>query len=98
MRWPGNILISISVPVNAHGLNIRSILLFFIADNVKVMAGAKQQRLTAAGSVEDLSEYTDADESISAPTEFLAEVHCQSQVGLFSVIDVKLDAYHFHSV
>lgn len=25
-------------------------------------------------SAEDLSEYTDADESISAPTEFLAEV------------------------
>lgn len=29
---------------------------------------------TLTGSIEDLSEYTDADESISAPTEFLAEV------------------------
>lgn len=28
-----------------------------------------------SSSNEDLSEYTDADESISAPTEFLAEVH-----------------------
>lgn len=27
-----------------------------------------------SSSTEDLSEYTDADESISAPTEFLAEV------------------------
>lgn len=28
-----------------------------------------------SSSNEDLSEYTDADESISAPTEFLAEVN-----------------------
>jgi hypothetical protein len=28
----------------------------------------------SSGSVEDLSEYTDADESMSAPTEILAEV------------------------
>jgi len=33
---------------------------------------------TPQSSVEDLSEYTDADESVSsAPTEFLAEVSCQ---------------------
>lgn len=30
-----------------------------------------------SSSNEDLSEYTDADESISAPTEFLAEVNTQ---------------------
>lgn len=30
----------------------------------------------SSSSVEDLSDYTDADESISAPTEILAEVHC----------------------
>lgn len=30
--------------------------------------------LKPTSSSEDLSEYTDADESISAPTEFLAEV------------------------
>lgn len=37
----------------------------------------KQQQLTTSSSVEDLSEYTDADESISAPTEILAEVSLQ---------------------
>lgn len=31
-----------------------------------------------SSSNEDLSEYTDADESISAPTEFLAEVNAAS--------------------
>lgn len=31
-----------------------------------------------SSSTEDLSEYTDADESISAPTEFLAEVSRQN--------------------
>lgn len=31
-----------------------------------------------SSSTEDLSEYTDADESISAPTEFLAEVSALS--------------------
>lgn len=37
-----------------------------------------------SSSNEDLSEYTDADESISAPTEFLAEVNLNcllSQLG-----------------
>lgn len=38
--------------------------------------GGKSQ-LTTSSSVEDLSEYTDADESISAPTEILAEVREQ---------------------
>jgi len=37
-------------------------------------AGEERRPLSSTGSAEDLSEYTDADESISAPTEFLAEV------------------------
>lgn len=36
--------------------------------------GTLHNTLAPASSTEDLSEYTDADESISAPTEFLAEV------------------------
>lgn len=34
-----------------------------------------QRSATSSESVEDLSEYTDADESMSAPTEILAEVN-----------------------
>ncbi|XP_075231253.1 uncharacterized protein LOC142330084 [Lycorma delicatula] len=36
-------------------------------------ANSKKSSVAASSSVEDLSEYTDADESISAPTEILAE-------------------------
>lgn len=35
-----------------------------------------------SSSNEDLSEYTDADESISAPTEFLAEV----SISIYSIL------------
>ena len=38
----------------------------------------------ASGSVEDLSEYTDADESMSAPTEILAEVKSFKQITLYN--------------
>lgn len=40
-------------------------------DNGNIMAGLFKP---TSSSNEDLSEYTDADESISAPTEILAEV------------------------
>lgn len=44
------------------------------------LADGTNNSLTSSVSNEDLSlsEYTDADESMSAPTEFLAEVSCWS--------------------
>lgn len=62
------------------------------ANNISIMNGAAAvaaaaaaaATLPASASSEDLSqslsEYTDADESISAPTEFLAEVRAKAEV------------------
>lgn len=53
-------------------------------DNGNVCSGAGLLKPTSS-STEDLSEYTDADESISAPTEFLAEV-CNKNFTTFNNI------------
>lgn len=42
-----------------------------------------------SSSNEDLSEYTDADESISAPTEFLAEVSLSILIFIFSIVYLR---------
>lgn len=44
------------------------------SENNGNIIGEHRRTSVTGGSAEDLSEYTDADESISAPTEILAEV------------------------
>lgn len=61
-------------------------------------ANSKKSSVAASSSVEDLSEYTDADESISAPTEILAEVIIiiSSSSGLITLTNDLIDVFTFN--